>query len=164
MSLPKGRDYLIDFYDNGCTHYFHRVYTSNLEKDTELKLDVKLSKTLDLTFSVYDGLIYSPIEAKLKITDINNRLYPQLKAKKVGDNSYNIVLPLGRDYKLFFERKGYQPYCIEISKEKSIQFNISELDVELMPNMKNIVFSVVDIETKQHINDKSGEATLKNIG
>ena len=163
LSLPKGRDYLIDFYDNGCTHYFHRVYTSNLEKDTELKLDVKLSKTLDLTFSVYDGLIYSPIEAKLKITDINNRLYPQLKAKKVGDNSYNIVLPLGRDYKLFFERKGYQPYCIEISKEKSIQFNISELDVELMPNMKNIVFSVVDIETKQHINDVAVDLNNQNI-
>ena len=163
LSLPKGRDYLIDFYDNGCTHYFHRVYTSNLEKDTELKLDVKLSKTLDLTFSVYDGLIYSPIEAKLKITDINNRLYPQLKAKKVGDNSYNIVLPLGRDYKLFFDRKGYQPYCIEISKEKSIQFNISELDVELMPNMKNIVFSVVDIETKQHINDVAVDLNNQNI-
>lgn len=163
LSLPKGRDYLIDFYDNGCTHYFHRVYTSNLEKDTELKLDVKLSKTLDLTFSVYDGQIYSPIEAKLKITDINNRLYPQLKAKKVGDNSYNIVLPLGRDYKLFFERKGYQPYCIEISKEKPIQFNISELDVELMPNMKNIVFSVVDIETKQHINDVAVDLNNQNI-
>ncbi len=163
LSLPKGRDYLIDFYDNGCTHYFHRVYTSNLEKDTELKLDVKLSKTLDLTFSVYDGLIYSPIEAKLKITDINNRLYPQLKAKKVGDNSYNIVLPLGRDYKLFFERNGYQPYCIEISKEKPIQFNISELDVELMPNMKNIVFSVVDIETKQHINDVAVDLNNQNI-
>lgn len=163
LSLPKGRDYLIDFYDNGYTHYFHRVYTSNLEDNLVLNLDVNLSKTLDLTFSIYDGLLYSPIEAKLKITDINNRVYPQLKAKKVGENSYNVVLPLGRDYKLFFEHEGYQSYCFEILKEKPIQFNISELNVNLMPNMKDLVFSIVDIETKQRINNVIIDLNNQNI-
>lgn len=162
LSLPKGRDYLIDFYANGYTHYFHRVYTSDLNDNSDLSLDVQLSKTLNLTFSVYDKLLYSPIEAKMKITDMNNRLYPQLKPQKIGDNRYNIVLPLGRDYKLFVEQNGYQSHCFEISKEKPIQFNVSELDVELLPNMKNIVLRVVDVETKQLLENVSID--LQNQG
>ena len=155
LLLPRERDYLIDFYEKGYTHFFYRVYSSALDDNSNLNLEVKLSKTLDLSFSIYDKLLYSPIEARIKVTDINNRLYSQLKPRKIGDCKYNLVLPLGRDYKLFFEKDGYESHCFEISKEKPIQFNVSELDVELTPNTKKLVFSVVDIETQEFVNDIS---------
>ncbi len=151
LALPRGRNTVIDFTAPQCSHQYLRVVTEGLEKDEYETFDCNLSNQIELTFMIYDRFILEPIEANLNITDFNNKNYRDIYVEKLSETTYRTVLPLGKAYRLHFEKEGYSPYTIDLAANREIQFNRSQLDIELLPFTKKTNFEVVDATTNERI-------------
>lgn len=151
IALPAGHDYLLDFHAPNMSHVYHRFLNSELAENKKSVLDIALSNRLNLSFSLFDKLILQPISAELKVTDFNNYPYNDIKISSANNEKFNLILPLGREYRLHFNSNAYEPYEINLSSNREIQFNKTQLDVELQPLMKPISFKVVDAVTNENI-------------
>ncbi len=151
LALPRGRNTVIDFNAPQCSHQYLRVVTESLEKDEYKTFDCNLSNQIELTFMIYDRFILEPIEADLRITDFNDKPYSNIALEKMNATSYRAVLPLGKAYRLHFDKEGYSPYTINLAANREIQFNRSQLDIELLPYTKTTHFEVVDATTQERI-------------
>ncbi len=151
LALPKGYNTVIDVTAPQCSHQYLRVNTQQLTQDEYTEFDCQLSNQIELTFMVYDHFLLEPIEANLRITDFNNQPYTNIALEKLTTTSYRAVLPLGKPYRLLFKKDGYYPYTINLAANREIQFNHSQLDIELTPFTKKTRFEVIDAITKERI-------------
>ncbi len=160
LTLPHGYNAVIDFTAPKCSHQYMRVDTRNLTEDKYETFNCSLSNQIELTFMLYDGFILEPISANLYITDFNNQPYNNITIEKLNETSYRTILPLGEAYRLRFKKEGYLSNTIDLAANREIQFNRSQLDIELSPLTKKAYFEVVDAITKKRI---EAEIEIKNV-
>ncbi len=151
LAIPQGVNTVIDFTAPQCSHQYLRMNTQALKEDMYATFDCSLSHQIELTFRLYDRFILEPIEANLRITDFQQRPYRDIAIEKLNATSYRAVLPLGQAYRLQFTKEGYLPTIISLAANREIQFNRSQLDIELSPFTKKTHFEVVDAITHERI-------------
>ncbi len=162
LAIPRGLNTIIDFTAPQCSHQYLRVNTQNLGKDKHETFDCTLHNQIELTFMIYDRLLLEPIDAQIRITDFNDQPYNHIAINQLNKTSYRAVLPLGKPYKLHFSKEGYSPYIVNLAENREIQFNHSQLDIELLPFIKKTHFEVVDATTRKRI-DAEIEITNRQL-
>ncbi len=151
FALPRGGNTVIDFTAPQCSHQYLRINTQELKQDTTTIFNCNLSNQIELTLALYDGFLLEPIDATLQITDFNNTPYAHITIEKLNAARYRTVLPLGKAYRLHFNKEGYSSHTIDLAQNREIQFNSSQLDIELFPFTKSTHFEVIDAMTKERI-------------
>ncbi len=67
--LQKGKQYRIDVFREGFSHYFFNYNTKKLKKFTEVKKDIQLYPEVNLVLNIYDNEIYEPLSAEILVFD-----------------------------------------------------------------------------------------------
>ncbi len=148
--LPQGDDYQIDFYKENFSHYFYNLDFTNLSKNMEMTKDIRLFTTVKLLLNIFDNEIYSPINAKIKLTDkegvpINTNI------EKVGRGRYLLELPIGTDYLMNISAPFFEPYDFHFNLNEIVQFDEFERDIELEAKKVDFEINVTDELTQAGI-------------
>ncbi len=151
VAVAGGRDYLLDISAPRHSHNYKRFFISSMISDSIGTHSCMLSSKLDLTFSLYDKLIYKPIKADVYITDMQNRRYNNIKINNMNNNEYSMTLSLGQAYRIHFDKESYDKFEIDLSSNRPIQFNKSQLDIELSPIVKELRVKVIDSESGENV-------------
>ncbi len=154
--LQKGKQYRIDVFREGFSHYFFNYRTKRLKKFTEVKKDIQLYPEVNLVLNVYDNEIYEPLSAEILVFDFETKKRKNIKVKKTNKGSFNIILPLGKKYIIEAEKSHYEDNKFELDLRGVVQFSEFERDLELQIKKIDYEISLSDSETGEGV-----EATVE---
>lgn len=139
IALPKGRHYILDITAKGYSHDYREYDLRDLNQNKTIHYDVQLHKQLAIRVYTFDGELQTPIRVDdTKVTG----------AQVVTQDEYvDLTLPIGREYKAIFTKKGYTPVTLDFDTRKQVLLTEAELDIELQPATTPLRLFVVDAST-----------------
>lgn len=143
LSLETSRTYLLDFTAEGYSHFY---------TDGGQNLDILLSKDLQIRIGLYDADELMPIQAD-QINIYEELTSTPVRVQKQIDSIGGVLvtLPIGKDYRLQFSKRGYKDKCVHLDAAKQVRFASSELDITMEPKMTRLSVRLIDIETGNNI-------------
>jgi outer membrane protein OmpA-like peptidoglycan-associated protein len=129
----------------------------------ELREDVRPARTLWVKGKVFDKKTGKGLPSSVELADLNSKqVISNLQTDETGN--YLTTLPVGKDYALNVNRKGYLFYSENFMLEKSPADSVYHIDIPLQPIeanasivLKNIFFDVNKYDLKPASQIELGE-------
>jgi outer membrane protein OmpA-like peptidoglycan-associated protein len=147
--LPKGKQYKLDFFNEGYSHYYITYDTRSGNAEKAEKKDVKLYSYINLLLNVFDKEIFEPLDAQVTVKDLTANKLVQTIDKGSAHGRYDLQLPIGKNYGITLEIENYEPYQFSFDMEKVVRFDAFERDIELTASKKPLLITVKDQATAQ---------------
>lgn len=143
VALPHGTNYRVDITAPGYSHTYLEYDCRNLTADSLANVLVTLSRDLQVRVNLFDSERDLPVRADSVMTDGAEALLRQ--------GYTDLRLPIGREYKLRFYKRGYRPADLTIDTDKPVLLTRSELDLDLAPGKAPLRLTIRDEETNADI-------------
>ncbi len=160
LTLPQGRNYRVDFHAEGYSHTFKNIDTKGLKENTTEVFDVQLYSKVSLILNIYDAEIYEPLNAEIKVTNVNTGAPEPVKPEKLSDGRFRFTLPLGPAYRFEASHKHYISSGFELDLSDVVVFDEFERDIELAVGKAEIEISLTDELSGEGIET---EITITNL-
>ena len=148
IALPKGKNYIIDCYQNGYSHHYIEQDCRMLSNDTTIEHNIALSHELNIQVYLFDSEKNKPVTVDK--VDIHRG------QAEISEGVSKLILPIGQTHDIVFHKQGYASQNLHIDTNRSILLTRSELDIDLTPSKTSITIELTDEDNgeaiKGHIN------------
>lgn len=152
--LPVGRSFNIEYIKDGYSSYTTFLDLTMVKKYQELTENVKLFKTVRLNLSVNDKEIFEPIQSDINIRlKGENKIYKNIKNNTVTGRVI-AELPVGNDYEIIVTSPNFKSEIIDFNISGLILYRDFVRNVELMPEKKEVMVNVSDIQNNSKVKSK----------
>lgn len=153
--LPGNARYKFDVSKEGYSHQFFLEEVGDITENKVLQKEIKLFPKVNLIVNLYDNEIFEPLDVKIKITDkTTGETIDQSAISHLDAGRYNLELPIGKQYKIHFEKKNYKPFEFGFDLAKIIQFDEFERDIEMEQEKHELVVHLKNKKTGSGISDR----------
>jgi outer membrane protein OmpA-like peptidoglycan-associated protein len=142
--LNAGKDYKIDFFRQGYSHYYLNENTQRLTSNVTKELNVNLYSEINLDMNVFDNELFYPLTPKITITDSLNPIKNSILVEETAKGRYSSKLKIGKLYKLVFEAENFEPYISLFDLRTDVQYSSFEMDIELQVAKREIILNITD--------------------
>lgn len=143
VALPAGTNYRVDITAPDYSHTYLEYDCRNLTADSLANVSVSLSRDLQVRVNLFDSERDLPVRADSVMTDGAEALMRQ--------GYVDLRLPIGREYKLRFFKRGYRPADLTVNTDKPVLLTRSETDIDLTPGKAPLRLTIRDEETSAPI-------------
>ncbi|MFW5793005.1 MAG: OmpA family protein [Bacteroidota bacterium] len=150
IPLLDNKNYIVDVRNPGLSFASFQLDYREEEKITGPTL-IELFDETNLIISVYDGEIFRPLEAEIwaEIISDNDK---KIKAVKNAEGKYALKLPIGHNYLIRAEAKGFKSNELEFNLRGDIVFSKFERNIPLEPIKVPFEITIADYQTKDAVN------------
>ena len=149
LVLTEGKRYRLDISKQGYSHQFINFDFRKSNGEVKSKLDANIYANVQLLMNVFDDEVYSPLEAKIAITNKGGKKVENAEVKRIARGRYQFTLPIGQVYQFGFEVENYEPHTFEFDMKEVVQFDEYEKDVELTIRKRPMEITIRDSETRE---------------
>jgi outer membrane protein OmpA-like peptidoglycan-associated protein len=130
---------------------------SKLIETTDLSLtnDFELFPSVDVTFNVFDGEFYFPIEASISLYDSEYSFIENIDINR-GEQT---TLSLGKELNIIFNSENYFSDTLNLPFHEEVIFDFFDFDIELKRKLKDVSLSFAD----ESGNNLGLEITVYNV-
>ena len=139
VALPVGTNYRADITAPDYSHRYLEYDCRTLAADQSVHEQVLLSRDLQVKVNLFDSERDLPIRADSVYSDGADVL--------LRPGHADLRLPIGREYKLRFFKRGYKPAELTFDTNKPVLLTRSETDLDLVPGKAPFRLTVRDEET-----------------
>ncbi len=143
VALPAGTNYRVDITAADYSHTYLEYDCRNLQRDSSAHVSVSLSRDLQVRVNLFDSERDLPVRVDSVATDGAEGL--------IRPGYVDMRLPIGREYKLRFYKRGYQAADLTVNTDKPVLLTRSETDLDLVPGKAPLRLTVRDEESGQNI-------------
>jgi outer membrane protein OmpA-like peptidoglycan-associated protein len=158
--LNAGKDYKIDFFKEGYSHFYLNENTQKLTANETRECNVNLYNEIKLDLNVFDNEIFYPLSPVISITDSVNTGKGDVSVKEVSKGRYTTYLKIGKIYKFFIVAENFEPYTDYFDLRTDVQYSSFEKDIELQVAKRQIILNITDDETNLTID---ADVIVKNL-
>ena len=143
VALPMGTNYRVDITAHDYSHTYLEYDCRTLQRDSLANVTVSLSRDLQVRVNLFDSERDLPVRVDSLFADGAEGLIRQ--------GYVDMRLPIGREYKLRFFKRGYQAASLTVNTDKPVLLTRSETDLDLVPGKAPLRLTVRDEESGQDI-------------
>lgn len=156
ICLLANKDYYVEIRKDG---YSFDSFNEELKEEPTFH-ESKLFKSVKLNLSVFDAEIFRPIASKLEVKESGSEELLKVNSEEVAQGVYQLILPIGKTYKLGARKEGFETGDIEFIVDDDIVYNQFERFIALKPTKKEFEINVSNLETEESI---SANIVIKNL-
>lgn len=152
--VPVGRSFNIEFKREGYSTYTYAMDLTNINDYRELEQNIELFKTVRVNLTVNDKELFEPIPAEIKVRVKGKSEFLKDLQNDPRTGKLMIEVPLGPDYELIVSSPSFKGAIMDFNTTGLIIYRDFEKFVELVPEKKEVMINVADIQNNSKVNSK----------
>lgn len=129
--LPFDRRFKIAVKSKNYSTAYYYVDRDDFGSKDLFEKDIELFSEAELLLNVFDADIAEPLEAEIKVTDLNTGDPISVDITSGETGRYILTLPLGRAYRITARKEFYDQKSLDLDLTGIVQFDRFEKDTEL---------------------------------
>jgi outer membrane protein OmpA-like peptidoglycan-associated protein len=152
--VPVGRSFNVEFRKPGYSSYTYALDLTKAKTYREIEQNIELFKTVRLELTVNDKEIFEPIHADIKVRVKGRSEFLRDLKNNPHTGRLLIELPIGQDYELIVSSPSFKGAIMNFNTSGLMIYRDFEKFVELVPEKKNVMVNVSDIQNNSKVNSK----------
>ncbi len=142
--LAVGGNYNIEIKKDGYTSKSLFFDLSNEKEYKEIEQDIQLYNVANLNLNIYDGDLFEPIAASIKVKESGGTTFlQQLENNATGRITLN--LPLGKVYEIIVDKEHFDSKVFTLDVTGLVVYPEFIRDVEMLPHKRDLQINVEDL-------------------
>jgi len=151
--LAVGSNYNIEIKKKGYTSKSLFFDLSNEHEYKEIDQDIQLYNTANLNLNIYDGDLFEPIQANIKVKEPGAANF-LMQLENNPDGRITLDLPLGKVYEIIVDKENFDSKFFTLDVSDLVVYPEFIRDVEMLPHKRNIEINVADLVNNGKIRSK----------
>jgi|GEM_PF-213518 len=142
--LAVGGNYNIEIKKDG---YTSKSLFFDLSKETEYKeieQDIQLYNVANLNLNIYDGDLFEPIQANIKVKEQGGSAFLQ-QIENDPSGRITLDLPLGKVYEIIVDKENFDSKFFTLDVSDLVVYPEFIRDVEMLPHKRDLQINVADL-------------------
>ena len=152
--VPVGRSFNIEFRREGYSSFTYALDLTKTKRYQEIEKNIQLFKTVRLGVTVNDKEIFEPILSEIKVRVKGQSEFMKDVRNNPRTGRVVLELPIGQDYELIVSSTSFKSAIVTFNTSGLIIYRDFEKFVELVPEKKNMMINVSDIQNNSKVNSK----------
>lgn len=142
--LAVGGNYNIEIKKNGYTSKSLFFDLSNETEYKEIEQDIQLYNVANLNLNIYDGDLFEPIKANIKVKEQGGTTFLQ-QLENDASGRITLKLPLGKVYEIIVDKENFDSKFFTLDVSGLVVYPDFIRDVEMLPHKRDIQINVADL-------------------
>lgn len=151
--LAVGSNYNIEIKKEGYTSKSLFFDLSNETEYKEIDQDIQLYNTASLNLNIYDGDLFEPIQANIKVKERGASAF-LTQTENNPDGRITLDLPLGKVYEIIVDKENFDSKLFTLDVSHLVVYPEFIRDVEMLPHKRDIQINVADLVNNGKVRSK----------
>jgi outer membrane protein OmpA-like peptidoglycan-associated protein len=152
--VPVGRSFNVEFRKPGYSSYTYAMDLTKVKTYREIEKNIELFKSVRLGLTVNDKEIFEPIYADVKVRVKGKSEFLKDLKNNPRTGRLLIELPIGEEYELIVSSPSFKGAIMNFNTSGLMIYRDFEKFIELVPEKKNVMVNVSDIQNNSKVNSK----------
>jgi len=142
--LAVGGNYNIEIKKDGYTSKSLFYDLSNEKQYKEIEQDIQLYNVANLNLNIYDGDLFEPIQANIKVKESGTAAFLQ-QLENDASGRITLDLPLGKVYEIIVDKENFESKVFTLDVTGLVVYPEFIRDVEMLPHKRELQINVEDL-------------------
>ena len=142
--LAVGGNYNIEIKKDGYTSKSLFFDLTEEDEYKEIDQDIQLYKSANLDLNIYDGDLFEPVQANIKVKEQGGSQLLQ-DIENDPDGRITLNLPLGKVYEIIVDKDNFESELFTLDVSQLVVYPDFIRDVEMLPNKRDVQINVADL-------------------
>ncbi|HCX24323.1 MAG: hypothetical protein CMB80_13565 [Flammeovirgaceae bacterium] len=142
--LAVGGNYNIEIKRDGYTSKSLFFDLTNEKEYKEIDQDIQLYKSASLNLNIYDGDLFEPVQANIKVKEQGGSSLLQ-DIENNPNGRITLDLPLGKVYEIIVDKENFDSELFTLDVSQLVVYPEFIRDVEMVPHKRDVQINVADL-------------------
>lgn len=142
--LAVGGNYNIEIKRDGYTSKSLFFDLTDEDEYKEIDQDIQLYKSANLNLNIYDGDLFEPIQANIKVKEQGASSFLQ-DIENNPSGRITLDLPLGKVYEIIVDKENFDSKFFTLDVSDLVVYPEFIRDVEMLPHKRDLQINVADL-------------------